>query len=525
MKILFLLIASFCCFNYIAAQPIQNSGQRSQAKYAKFPGRNLESAYLPKMFYRSENAATETKIKSSDGGTYLKDSTYWFGWDEQGTDWDVLQREVSVYNNDGNEIQNKTDTWNPNSNVFIPRESNVKSYYPDGNIEEIIYYTWNSTSMTYNAYHKAHYRYNSNSQETEIISFSWNSGTSEWHANFKQTISYNIIGQETERVGYEWDETLNDWIFSQKNSNTYDSIYHLVEYSYFTWDLVLNSWKNEEKDTYSYNTSGNLVEHINYKRNESMDSIFFFRKQIFAYDSASNRIEDISFLWKDETNEWLHFSRHTYAFDTNDNNTEQITYFWEETISGWLMYSKFDFTYSIDNQPTQILLSNWESGTQTWRWSFKEEYQYNTDGQLLEEASYFCSGGIWFGIQKREYSYDQFENQTSMNTCEWDYNNSSWIYISKLEYYYSLHQITEVNDNPETGNILVYPVPAKDVLMIKNLIPGSKISIFDGSGKLILNCEAKSVHENLNIGNLAKGTYILKITNSNSVTSSQFLKL
>ena len=189
------------------------------------------------------------------------------------------------------------------------------------------------------------------------------------------------------------------------------------------------------------------------------------------------------------------------------------------------MYSKFDFTYSTDNQPTQILLSNWESWSQTWMWSFKEEYQYHTDGKLLEEASYFWSGGIWFGIQNREFAYDQFGNQTSMITSEWDESSSSWIYISKLEYYYSLHQITEVNDNPETGHILVYPVPAKDVLMIKNLIPGSKISVFDGFGRIILKCEAKSVHENLNIGNLAKGTYILKITNSNSVTSRQFLKL
>jgi photosystem II stability/assembly factor-like uncharacterized protein len=81
---------------------------------------------------------------------------------------------------------------------------------------------------------------------------------------------------------------------------------------------------------------------------------------------------------------------------------------------------------------------------------------------------------------------------------------------------------TGVNEieNPE---ISIYPNPASTTLFIIGLAPGSKISIFDLSGKMLI---IKQITSNqFDISNLSNGIYLIKIADRTGITTKRFVKI
>ncbi len=68
----------------------------------------------------------------------------------------------------------------------------------------------------------------------------------------------------------------------------------------------------------------------------------------------------------------------------------------------------------------------------------------------------------------------------------------------------------------------VYPNPTSDFLNIKSSQKISKIEIYDMSGKLVKSGILKD--EKINVQNLSKGNYLLKIQTENGVVTSKFIK-
>jgi hypothetical protein len=72
--------------------------------------------------------------------------------------------------------------------------------------------------------------------------------------------------------------------------------------------------------------------------------------------------------------------------------------------------------------------------------------------------------------------------------------------------------ITNINEIDENNTIKIYPNPAKDFITIENSdIILSKIEVLDLSGKVILKQEDNSNKITIDISNLEKGTYFIKI--------------
>lgn len=73
----------------------------------------------------------------------------------------------------------------------------------------------------------------------------------------------------------------------------------------------------------------------------------------------------------------------------------------------------------------------------------------------------------------------------------------------------------------KTFTTVIYPNPASDVLNIQAEQKITKIEIFDLSGKLLIS---KYNKENINISNLSKGIYIIKIHTLLGTSNSKFIK-
>ncbi|WP_139855797.1 T9SS type A sorting domain-containing protein [Aequorivita sinensis] len=73
-----------------------------------------------------------------------------------------------------------------------------------------------------------------------------------------------------------------------------------------------------------------------------------------------------------------------------------------------------------------------------------------------------------------------------------------------------------------TENIALYPNPASTVLNLKNA-ENANIDVYDILGKLILTQNNIDVDAQINVANLQAGTYFIKISKDNSVTTKKFL--
>ncbi|WP_051190444.1 T9SS-dependent choice-of-anchor J family protein [Kaistella palustris] len=96
-------------------------------------------------------------------------------------------------------------------------------------------------------------------------------------------------------------------------------------------------------------------------------------------------------------------------------------------------------------------------------------------------------------------------------------NNSNFIGIDTL----SLVRPALAVSNTGKSTVSIYPNPTADYLNVNAASKVSKVEIFDISGK---NVKAELVDGKVDVQNLAKGSYIIKITEATGVSSQKFIK-
>ncbi|MCZ4318082.1 T9SS type A sorting domain-containing protein [Aequorivita viscosa] len=74
----------------------------------------------------------------------------------------------------------------------------------------------------------------------------------------------------------------------------------------------------------------------------------------------------------------------------------------------------------------------------------------------------------------------------------------------------------------QLDNLSLYPNPASTVLNLKNA-ENANIQVFDVLGKLILSQDNIAMDAQINVANLANGTYFIKISKDNAVATKRFL--
>jgi hypothetical protein len=85
---------------------------------------------------------------------------------------------------------------------------------------------------------------------------------------------------------------------------------------------------------------------------------------------------------------------------------------------------------------------------------------------------------------------------------------------------------SSVDDLPDVPRVFIYPVPATGILVVDLLkMPGKQsfISIFDISGALILTREIQSIKTELDIHQLKKGIYLIRIYNEATSVAYKFI--
>ena len=115
-------------------------------------------------------------------------------------------------------------------------------------------------------------------------------------------------------------------------------------------------------------------------------------------------------------------------------------------------------------------------------------------------------------------------------------NISSWCVsnISSEPFNFSLDSPLSISNKPVWGtcsslgindqnltNVSIYPNPVIDKLFIQGLSSLSKVSIYNVLGKLVLS---QTISEEIDVNQLSKGVYILKVIDEQKETTRKFIK-
>lgn len=114
-------------------------------------------------------------------------------------------------------------------------------------------------------------------------------------------------------------------------------------------------------------------------------------------------------------------------------------------------------------------------------------------------------------------------------TSTYCYNSSLWKNTNSIIYINVIPDpniITGINANNTGNSFHIYPNPANDMITVESAagIKNKMISVFNLQGQLILHQPMLQTKQEINISNLAKGFYIIKLGNADGIAVKKFIK-
>ena len=155
-----------------------------------------------------------------------------------------------------------------------------------------------------------------------------------------------------------------------------------------------------------------------------------------------------------------------------------------------------------------IAIGNLTQGTPIERnleWEFKGNYRLPADARNPINHS-------------TEHSVENFNN---LEVVVWLQNmKTKEVYQSATA---KLDPATGIQNHDAAANIKIYPNPAKDLVTIENTA-GSTIQIFDILGQLLIEKKTNNETETINVKELTRGIYFVKVQKGKTATTQKLIK-
>ena len=319
----------------------------------------------------------------------------------------------------------------------------------------------------------------------------------------KSERTFDANGNQTLSISYSWNTTTQSFVLYYKRESTYDANGNQTLSIFYNWNTDTQSFVPSSKSESTYDANGNYTLLIGYDWNTDTQSFVPYHKGEYTYDANGNFTLYVSYYWNTDTQSFVPNYKIESTYDTNGNQTLYVRYSWNSSSQSFVPLFKDVRTYN-KGLPiaflTQKVIYKWYSGLGVYKPSFKTEYStiLDTDTQLHRKGvlyQYETNFNVWNALEGDEYnSYEYYTKTASLST----------------------HTV-------EKNLTLLYPNPVLNVLNIKvdyNLI-NQPYNVFDSLGRVVLNGKLNDVDTSINVEQLSKGIYYLKVSDKNA---SKFIK-
>jgi len=394
----------------------------------------------------------------------------------------------------------------------------VKQWDNNGNLIIFESYYWSSTLNNWRGIVRNEYTYDANNNQTLFIRFG-NNESNEWVYFDKHEYIFDNNGFQTQDIKHQWNTTSNSWEFTEKNEFTYNLNGDLSLNMYYEWNSTTGDWENYSKMEYYYDTNLNLILTYSYYWNSNVNDWEKDLKDEFTYDTSNNLIKEIFSFGSDSL--WYLVYKYEYAYDDNNNQTSKSKSEWDLMYNFWWGMYKYEFSFDANNVLATKIMSYAEYLTEDWEVYSKNVFGYNANNNLTSDIFYlfdYNTTNDWEISAKNEYRYDVDNNQTVDSYYDWDNDINTWVLQNRCYYNINNTILTIAENNTDT--ILIYPNPVRNTLNLNGLPDNAKVSIYNTEGKLLL----EGIERSFSVGQLTKGTYVVRILSTNNISSYKFIK-
>jgi len=216
--------------------------------------------------------------------------------------------------------------------------------------------------------------------------------------------------------------------------------------------------------------------------------------------------------WEPSTSAWVNYYRDTYIYDASGNVLTFLEEIWDTSTSSWLNYLSYTCTIDASGNMIDRLIETWNSST-----------------------------SVWENVSHRYYTYDDFGNSITGNYETWNINNwvsalgSISLYIKNI-YQTSFEAVryeasfisfeTGIEEYALPENIIsVFPNPTNGIFNLEfSQTNVQKITIWDITGKLILEKTNLNKTEQIDLSPFESGIYIIRAQTENELFTTKIVK-
>jgi len=478
--------------------------------------------------------------------------------DENTQTWFTNQAYTYTYDSHGNLLEYSYLGYS--DNIVSYGEKTISEFDENKNKTLNINIQWSTENNDWLNSEKYTYEYNQNQDVTLEEAFYWNS---EWISNYKKVYTYNPDGQLSEANEFIWDFETSSWILNLKQINTYNENNILISTNFFdldyntseliettritytlydndlpsdmltqTWDYENLTLKNFENEHYTYNEFNLLFEKYYYLWNSNLSDWTAVIYYTFNYDSELRLNEKSTYVYDGTswnlsfTETWLYDSQDRLLDNTilSDGYTQKLLYAYDEFdnkvleavqyLAGEVWENSYIFESDYDENNNILFESNID-----YNYNYGDKTEYTYVDNLLSETLKYDWSNEWIVSGHDIYSYDENDILSEVLSQYWD---NAWVDFSRKDYYFSLHEVIAEIKNHSNLDVTIYPNPTSDILMLNNISKNAVISIFDISGKQVIN--QVNLNNQININYLTNGIYVLKITDNSETKTLKFVK-
>ena len=297
------------------------------------------------------------------------------------------------------------------------------------------------------------------------------------------------------------------------------------------YQLLGNTWKHVYYLEYTYNNQGLLASRSNYNNFDGVFEIggtyeYFYNSngqivsteltmgdmlyQVVEYEYENGLLATETWSYSNPFSSSDVFEpaeRMDYSYN-NDGNLILLTY---NTFDGysWEVYGTRTYTYNEDGNCTEIHAYDADENE-------TERSIFTFDNRLLEETLMPWTPEITRPetyTNKNIYRLEEYwaldANFTLQYVCDYEYN---YVDIDAVG-------LADVKESP----LNITPNPTKDVIILSGLKEGvHQMEIIDMAGRVMMQGSITN-NATINLSDLQKGCYLVKVTNNNSLYSSKVI--
>jgi hypothetical protein len=412
------------------------------------------------------------------------DSSYTYGWDSIGQNWNVQSKMLNHY-----DLQNN-------------KSETIMQIISDYNIWENIL--------------KTSYSYNTN--DTTEVSMNWMDG--EWQNYSQKTVSYDNNQNNISSTTKLWNPNINDWVLGNMQ------IYSVFDDNKNKLSSSIEMWMggvhlSSAKITNRFNNYNNIISSLTEEWTFISGSWIKKDSSFNSYDIHNNIRLETKLIRNG--NEWINDSQTEYFYDLNGQIVRVLMTKWDG--NSWENVSQYDHIVWANGLdiPINWIMQRWINNG----WLDQNRFSMTLDEYHSETSSMTekWSGSSWVINNKSLTSYDLNRQKTSESTRVWNQDGSKIVYGDSTYYFVQ----TVASQLKKTERDLVQFFAFQSINKNEFVIASRgeeihSIELFNSNGQTVyskFNINQPNIH--INSSNLKNGVYILKIRHRMGVDTLKIL--